>query len=47
MASTPASPDSLPPLRELSADVPFWRYPSAALADTGHRPPARVADRGS
>ena len=24
---TPASPDSLPPLGELIADEPFWRYP--------------------
>jgi len=26
-ALTPASPDSLPPLGELIADEPFWRYP--------------------
>jgi hypothetical protein len=25
---TPASPDDLPPLGELVADEPFWRYPS-------------------
>jgi hypothetical protein len=25
-ALTPASPDSLPPLGELIADEPFWRY---------------------
>jgi hypothetical protein len=34
-ALTPASADDLPPLGELVADVPFWRYPSAALAGEG------------
>jgi hypothetical protein len=34
-ALTPASPSDLPPLAELVADVPFWRYPSAALAGAG------------
>jgi hypothetical protein len=29
-ALTPASPDSLPPLGELIADEPFWRYPAGA-----------------
>jgi hypothetical protein len=32
---TPASPADLPPLGELIADVPFWRYPSAALVGEG------------
>lgn len=27
-ALTPASPDSLPPLEDLIADEPFWRYPA-------------------
>ena len=26
----PASPDSLPPLGDLIADEPFWRYPAGA-----------------
>jgi hypothetical protein len=26
-ALTPASPDRLPPLGELIADEPFWRFP--------------------
>jgi hypothetical protein len=30
---TPASPDSLPPLRELIADEPFWRYPVGASGE--------------
>jgi hypothetical protein len=30
-----ASPSDLPPLGELIADVPFWRYPPAALAGAG------------
>ena len=29
-ALTPASPDSLPPIGELIADEPFWRYPLGA-----------------
>ena len=29
-ALTPASPDSLPPLGDLIADEPFWRYPAGA-----------------
>jgi hypothetical protein len=34
---TPASPDSLPPLGELIADEPFWRYPAgAALEGVAH-----------
>jgi len=32
---TPASPADLPPLGELIADVPFWRYPPAALVSEG------------
>ena len=32
---TPASPSDLPPLGELIADDPFWRYPLAALAGDG------------
>ena len=34
-ALTPASADGLPPLGELVADVPFWRYPSGAAAGEG------------
>ena len=34
-ALTPASPDSLPPIGELIADEPFWRYPLAAMAGEG------------
>jgi hypothetical protein len=34
-ALTPASPDSLPPIGELIADEPFWRYPLGALARQG------------
>jgi len=34
-ALTPASPSDLPPLGELVADVPFWRYSAAALAGEG------------
>jgi hypothetical protein len=34
-ALTPASPADLPPLGELVADDPFWRYPSAAMAGEG------------
>jgi hypothetical protein len=30
---TPASADDLPPLGELVADVPFWRYPAGAAAE--------------
>jgi integrase len=30
---TPASPDSPPPLRELIADEPFWRYPAGASGE--------------
>ena len=33
MALTPASPDSLPPLGELIADEPFWRYPIGLAAE--------------
>lgn len=34
---TPASPDSLPPLGELIADEPFWKYPiSMAGAGAAH-----------
>jgi hypothetical protein len=29
-ALTPASPDSLPPIGDLIADEPFWRYPLGA-----------------
>ena len=29
---TPASPDGLPPLGDLVADDPFWRYPSGTVA---------------
>ena len=29
-ALRPASPDSLPPLGDLIADEPFWRYPAGA-----------------
>jgi hypothetical protein len=31
-ALTPASPDSLPPLGDLIADEPFWRYPAGAAS---------------
>jgi hypothetical protein len=31
-ALTPASPDSLPPVGELIADQPFWRYRTGAAA---------------
>jgi hypothetical protein len=35
-ALTPASPESLPPLGDLIADEPFWRYPlGSALAGQG------------
>ena len=34
-ALTPASPDSLPPLGELIADDPFWRYPSGSGSGEG------------
>jgi hypothetical protein len=34
-ALTPASPDSLPPIEDLIADEPFWRYPLAATAGQG------------
>jgi hypothetical protein len=34
-ALTPAAPDSLPPLGELIADEPFWRYPLDAMAGEG------------
>lgn len=43
-ALTPASPDSLPPLGELIADEPFWRYPLDAMAGQGIAH-LRVADR--
>jgi hypothetical protein len=32
---TPASPSDLPPLGELVAEEPFWRYPSATIAGAG------------
>jgi hypothetical protein len=32
---TPASPSDLPPLGELVADEPFWRYPPATMAGKG------------
>jgi hypothetical protein len=32
---TPASPSDLPPLGELVADEPAWRYPSATTAGEG------------
>ncbi len=35
-ALTPASPDSLPPLGDLIADEPFWRYPADARAGVAH-----------
>jgi hypothetical protein len=34
-ALTPASPDSLPPVGDLIADEPFWRYPFGAAARQG------------
>jgi len=34
-ALTPASPEDLPPLGELVADDPFWRYPAGDLAREG------------
>jgi hypothetical protein len=34
-ALTPASGDDLPPLGELVADDPFWRYPAGGLAREG------------
>jgi hypothetical protein len=34
-ALTPASPDSLPPIGDLIADEPFWRYPLGATAGQG------------
>jgi hypothetical protein len=34
-ALTPASADDLPPLGELVADEPFWRYPSSAMVREG------------
>jgi hypothetical protein len=34
-ALTPASPDGLPPVGELIADEPFWRYPLGATARQG------------
>ena len=34
-ALTPVSPDGLPPLGELIADDPFWRYSSGAMAGRG------------
>ena len=34
-ALTPASASGLPPLGELVADDPFWRYPSGTLAREG------------
>ena len=40
---TPASPSDLPPLGELVAEEPFWRYPSATMAGAGAAH-LRVAD---
>jgi len=34
-ALTPASPDSLPPIGDLIANEPFWRYPLGATAGQG------------
>jgi hypothetical protein len=34
-ALTPASPGSLPPIGDLIADEPFWRYPLGAMAGQG------------
>jgi hypothetical protein len=34
-ALTPASPNSLPPIGELIADEPFWRFPLGALGREG------------
>jgi len=34
-ALTPASPDSLPPIGDLIADEPFWRYPLSATPGQG------------
>lgn len=34
-ALTPASPAGLPPLGQLVADDPFWRYPSGTLGREG------------
>lgn len=34
-ALTPASPDSLPPIGDLIADEPFWRYPLGAMGRQG------------
>ena len=34
-ALTPASPDSLPPLGELIADEPFWRFPLGTAGGQG------------
>jgi hypothetical protein len=33
MTLTPASPDSLPPLGQLIADEPFWKYPIGAAGE--------------
>ena len=30
---TPASPDSLPPLAQMVADEPFWRYGRGAAGE--------------
>jgi hypothetical protein len=37
-ALTPASPDSLPPIGDLIADEPFWRYPLGATRSKEIRP---------
>ena len=37
-ALTPASPNSLPPIGELIADEPLWRYPLGATAGHGVTP---------
>jgi hypothetical protein len=34
-ALTPASPDSLPPIGELIADEPFWRFPLGTIGREG------------
>jgi hypothetical protein len=34
-ALTPASPDGLPPLGDLIADDPFWRYPLGVMDAQG------------
>jgi len=43
---TPASPSDLPPLGELVADEPSWRYPSATTAGAGAAHLAVVTETG-